>query len=771
MGCGASSSKGGAPTAIAPSELKTGSVSTPQKAPQSPSAAAGAASAPTSPAPATPPAPATTPAASPPPATAPPPAPQPAAPAPPSPSPPSATEGSAPKRPPSATRPASATKQASPPAPPSPTPAPAPAPAAPAAPGAAASPARPASAPNARPAPSPLPAPRVSDAHGSATPSAAAGSGALASPSEPPLGRLPPLPGASSGPAAVPPPKAASAAAALLAGAGIIPAAAPAAAAADAAAAPAASPVSTTGAGTTDARPALQVPRLSSAPLSCLVPPQQQNQQAAASSGAEDMPPEAPALIQQLASGGAEEQRTAAAALRQLLCGSGSGAAAPPGLVQALLDAGLAAALVRGIKEGPPEAQLDAAWALTNVAASPDYSHAEALCNEAAPELLVQLLEQQRRQGGGGSRALQEQLLWGLANIAGAINPDLKTQALAVEVLDVGALPPVLAVLEAETEAAEAAGAGPASSLMRTAAWCLHNLAKHKREKEMVDAIPLVTRLLLGCGDGEVLTCAAWVLAYLGSNEDNKSHIKQALAALPRLVQWVRDANSSLATPSLLSLGTMCTGYMRSLDYSGDVVDAGGVSAMMSYLQSGSAGGRRDMVKEALFALSNVAGANTATVRAMLDEGAFPPVLALLAASAGDEEILTECLYVLTNPWDPLVGTEVACVQQLVSLGILHQLHALLLPEAPPERLGLLLKGLADGLKRGQQLMTHEANMRLVTHGREAAAAMPPPANPVVELYVQLGTVGRIEALNGHPDEEVATRANGILTVLKFFMA
>lgn len=37
----------------------------------------------------------------------------------------------------------------------------------------------------------------------------------------------------------------------------------------------------------------------------------------------------------------------------------------------------------------------------------------------------------------------------------------------------------------------------------------------------------MITRLLLGCSDLEVLTCCSWVLAFLGSNEENKTHIKQ----------------------------------------------------------------------------------------------------------------------------------------------------------------------------------------------------------------------------------------------------
>lgn len=65
-------------------------------------------------------------------------------------------------------------------------------------------------------------------------------------------------------------------------------------------------------------------------------------------------------------------------------------------------------------------------------------------------------------------------------------------------------------------------------------------------------------------------------------------------------------------------------------------------------------------------------------------------------------------------------------------------------------------------------VMTYNASMLLMELGREGVAAAPPTKNPVVELYSKLGTIKRIEALNAHADPEVAVRANGILTVLKF---
>ncbi|KAG2484130.1 hypothetical protein HYH03_017013 [Edaphochlamys debaryana] len=550
-------------------------------------------------------------------------------------------------------------------------------------------------------------------------------------------------------------------------------------------------------AGVNDAasRPAPRVARFGSAPLSCLVPLAPPLAGAAPTA----LPAETAAHLVALAGGDAAARCAAAAHVRGVLCSEAHRGA---GGVQALLDAKALEPLVRVVKAGPQAARLDAVWALTNIAASPVFRHAEDLADEpGCLESLVALVNNGRQRPGFSQSAgrtasgrpasgtgagaaatavgpqppeVVEQAVWALGNVAGAQHPDHKQQALADQVLEAGALKAVLGVMAAEADAgagrAAGGGGGGGPLVLRTATWCLQNLGKHKREKEMVDAIPLVTRLLQEAGDVEVLTCCAWVLAYLGSNEDNKSHLKQALPALPRLVQWVREASSSLATPSLFSLGTMCTGYMKALDYSQEVVEAGGVPAMLSFLKTASVSAKRDMVKEALFALSNVAGANNATVKAMLDAGVFPDVIALLRASAGDEEIVTECLYVLTNPWDPLVGIEVPTAQGLLDAGILQELSSLLVPTAPPERLGLVLKGLADGLKRGQQLMTHAANMMLLEHGREGMAELPPPKNPIVELYVSLGTVKAIESFNAHPDEDVATRANGIMSVLQFFM-
>ncbi len=50
----------------------------------------------------------------------------------------------------------------------------------------------------------------------------------------------------------------------------------------------------------------------------------------------------------------------------------------------------------------------------------------------------------------------------------------------------------------------------------------------------------------------------------------------------------------------------------------------------------------------------------------MFHIGAFPDILALLRGAGDDEDIRMECLYVLVNPWDPLVGADVPVAQALV---------------------------------------------------------------------------------------------------------
>lgn len=100
-------------------------------------------------------------------------------------------------------------------------------------------------------------------------------------------------------------------------------------------------------------------------------------------------------------------------------------------------------------------------------------------------------------------------------------------------------------------------------------------------------------------------------------------------------------------------------------------------------------------------------------------------------------------------------------------------------PSAPGELLLTAIVGLQDAVKRGQQAMMAAAKAR-----REAAAAaaaalaeggdapappVPPPAtNLVVDALRAAGGLEKLEALYGHPDENVTAKANAFIMMLQF---
>jgi hypothetical protein len=160
-------------------------------------------------------------------------------------------------------------------------------------------------------------------------------------------------------------------------------------------------------------------------------------------------------------------------------------------------------------------AQLESAWAITNVC-SGDEGHVAAAIDAGAVPPLVQLL-------GAAREDVREQAAWGLGNIAGD-SPDCRDT-----VLRGGVLPPLLAQL---TDAAR-------PSLLRTCARVLSNLCRGKPPPafdQVSTALPCLKQLL-GSADAEVLADGCWALSYL-SGADEQAVVDAGV--LPRVVELLR---------------------------------------------------------------------------------------------------------------------------------------------------------------------------------------------------------------------------------------
>lgn len=160
---------------------------------------------------------------------------------------------------------------------------------------------------------------------------------------------------------------------------------------------------------------------------------------------------ELPQMLQQIASTDFQEQLAATVKFRQIL----SREHRPP--IDVVIQSGVVPNLVNFMNENQPEMlQLEAAWALTNIASGTS-DQTKVVVEAGAVPLFIQLLY-------SNSIEVKEQAIWALGNVAG------DSTSYRDYVLNCGAMQPILSLFELNK-----------ISLVRTATWTLSNLCRGKK--------------------------------------------------------------------------------------------------------------------------------------------------------------------------------------------------------------------------------------------------------------------------------------------------
>lgn len=176
-----------------------------------------------------------------------------------------------------------------------------------------------------------------------------------------------------------------------------------------------------------------------------------------------------------------------------------------------------------------PAIQLEALWALTNIAAGTT-EHTNCLLQHNPVPALVDLLDSPNEE-------VLEQAIWVLGNIAGegAASRDI--------VLNNGALPPLVSCIERHQSSQQ---------ILRIGSWALNNICD-SQPRPVLDIILLmpVLHLLLRAEDSEVLTHTCWALSHLCDGPS--AHIKVVVEAniCWRLVELLQHRNWRVAKPAL----------------------------------------------------------------------------------------------------------------------------------------------------------------------------------------------------------------------------
>lgn len=268
-----------------------------------------------------------------------------------------------------------------------------------------------------------------------------------------------------------------------------------------------------------------------------------------------------------------------------------------------------------------PELQVEALWALTNVAAGPA-EHIHTLLKLGAVPVLVRLLD-------SPSDEVLEQAAWVLGNIA------CDSVSARDTVLGAGALPKVLACLQRTTRV----------SLLRIATWALSNLCDGQPRTHFAvsDVLPTLGALLAS-PDTEVLSHVCWALSHVCDGPT--PHIQQVVQAslVSHLVALLSHESWRVVKPALRAIGNIVCAEDEQ-DYTQHVTDCGAVMRLRALIEYDN----KEIQKEACWTLSNIAAGTTDQIQEVIDSGAVPPLVRLARAPLTDLDVRNEACWVLLN--------------------------------------------------------------------------------------------------------------------------
>jgi hypothetical protein len=427
----------------------------------------------------------------------------------------------------------------------------------------------------------------------------------------------------------------------------------------------------------------------------------------------------------------------------------------PP--IQQIIDLGGLPPLVALLNAPSSALQLEAAWAITNMA-SGSSMQALAIVEAGAPEALFAALQSP----SVPERAdLCAQLLWALGNIALDQDPCLRDRLLEAEV--VGHVGQLFAQIPGFSW--DPYGR---TEVLRKLTWlmsCLCGGQPAPKLEEVDCAFDYFVQVVTGTEDLEMLTEALWGLYSLlegATDEEGDARAKRMLSAgfgdeglppaastHPLVAQLVRSLGCSgqraspTVAPALKILGTLVSASSK--DFVDIVLSAGVLKALKNMLVESHC--PTPIRKDVAWVISNIAGGDAKQAQKLLDEpGAFDALRTSLER-APSCDIRRECAWALAN--------------------LAKQGSPVLLDMDCREVFRLVSVALAVAADPTLQRALLDAAEIIFRHSSEQSSLKSVNDNPILACAETFGFLDMLEELQHVESEEVHRKAARILE--KFF--
>ncbi|KRX01871.1 Armadillo-type fold [Pseudocohnilembus persalinus] len=413
-------------------------------------------------------------------------------------------------------------------------------------------------------------------------------------------------------------------------------------------------------------------------------------------------------IVQSINSNDIEQQHYGTIGLRKILSTEDN----PP--IQNAIDANLIPRLIQFISQDElKHLQLEAAWALTNIA-SGNSSQTQAIIDKGAIPIFIKLLKSDQSE-------VAEQAIWAIGNISGdcAVYRDM--------ILRSGGLQPLIAIIQnATTKAA-----------IKHGTWALSNLCRGRplpKFQLVKDALPILAQVLMRTTEAEILGDAAWALSYLSDGDESRIDMVIQTGIIPTLISLLRSPILSILIPVLRIIGNIVTGSEQQTNQVLNEPNA--LPELFQILNHNQKTARR----EACWALSNITAGTKDQIHQIIKEERYIEKLFSLLETDNDD-IKRESAWVLSNATSQAYPED---VRYLVNKGIL-KLFVQNLDSKDNKTVAVILEAINNILNCGQQNFTSNGENIFL-----------------IELDNQQG-VDKIEELQKHTCNNVYKKALNIL--------